>query len=128
MKELQAAYIEAWKKLGYKKPKWELALKPAWTGRHHIEFANGKYRWIASENGVYNEVVEHERLDDMMAVLKLDFTYYLAHREAFSSKRRGSDEERHAFCFTRQLELLEILDPALAKRRRDQLRRDKVHP
>lgn len=128
MKELQAAYAEAWKKLGYAKPKWELELKPGFNGGHHIEFADGKYRWIASERGVYLDVIEHEKLADMLDVLVLDFTYYLAHREAFSPKRTGADEERHAFCFGRQLELLEVYDPRLAKKRRDQLKRDKVYP
>src|SRR5581483_11845291 len=124
---IAAAYERMWRALGHPKPQWPLGTEPAYDGGYHVEFQGDSYRWIASERGVYLDLQETRREEDILEWIAGDFTRTLAHNEVFSGKSDGRpDAERHRQANRRQVEMLAILDPAWSERKAAQFRQNKL--
>jgi hypothetical protein len=118
LKVVRQRYRDIWRKLGRERPPYPLNVAVRHDGSYHVEFADGEYRYIASDDrGTYVDLKSTRDLRQLMEWIEIQVAYQLTSPE----HRRLAGNWSHAEWIAYHLAQLAKIDPVWAERRRVEL-------
>lgn len=120
LERLKREYHRMWAKLGYKKPLWDLPVRPDRRGSGHLEYHDERWSWVMYERGGFDYGYEIGSDAQMVEWLALNLTSGLARREEEDADAcpgtPGTRATQPGSRITRQIELMEKLNLELSRR------------